>query len=174
MGVSLPELVDVSTNDCPELKYVFSPQEQQKQQQYFKSSYYKYHQPSNPIPLQKLHHPVYYTQPGVVLQPTVYQPNVIISAPYPYQQVQQVQPIQQVQQVQPIQQVQQVQPIQQVQHFQQVHQVQPIQSIQQVQQLPISLASSNSYPGQYTTTTANYHIQHTFSGNQFYYSVCFI
>ena len=86
MGVSLPELVDVSTNDCPELKYVFSPQEQQKQQQYFKSSYYKYHQPSNPIPLQKLHHPVYYTQPGVVLQPTVYQPNVIISAPYPYQQ----------------------------------------------------------------------------------------
>ena len=156
MGVSLPELVDVSTNDCPELKYVFSPQEQQKQQQYFKSSYYKYHQPSNPIPLQKLHHPVYYTQPGVVLQPTVYQPNVIISAPYPYQQVQQVQPIQQ------------------VQHFQQVHQVQPIQSIQQVQQLPISLASSNSYPGQYSTTTANYHIQHTFSGNQFYYSVCFI
>ena len=156
MGVSLPELVDVSTNDCPELKYVFSPQEQQKQQQYFKSSYYKYHQPSNPIPLQKLHHPVYYTQPGVVLQPTVYQPNVIISAPYPYQQVQQVQPIQQ------------------VQHFQQVHQVQPIQSIQQVQQLPISLASSNSYPGQYSTTTANYHIQHTFSGNQFYYCVCFI
>ena len=156
MGVSLPELVDVSTNDCPELKYVFSPQEQQKQQQYFKSSYYKYHQPSNPIPLQKLRHPVYYTQPGVVLQPTVYQPNVIISAPYPYQQVQQVQPIQQ------------------VQHFQQVHQVQPIQSIQQVQQLPISLASSNSYPGQYSTTTANYHIQHTFSGNQFYYSVCFI
>ena len=156
MGVSLPELVDVSTNDCPELKYVFSPQEQQKQQQYFKSSYYKYHQPSNPIPLQKLRHPVYYTQPGVVLQPTVYQPNVIISAPYPYQQVQQVQPIQQ------------------VQHFQQVHQVQPIQSIQQVQQLPISLASSNSYPGQYSTTTANYHIQHTFSGNQFYYCVCFI
>ena len=156
MGVSLPELVDVSTNDCPELKYVFSPQEQQKQQQYFKSSYYKYHQPSNPIPLQKLHHPVYYTQPGVVLQPTVYQPNVIISALYPYQQVQQVQPIQQ------------------VQHFQQVHQVQRIQSIQQVQQLPISLASSNSYPGQYSTTTANYHIQHTFSGNQFYYSVCFI
>ena len=156
MGVSLPELVDVSTNDCPELKYVFSPQEQQKQQQYFKSSYYKYHQPSNPIPLQKLRHPVYYTQPGVVLQPTVYQPNVIISAPYPYQQVQQVQPIQQ------------------VQHFQQVHQVQPIQSIQQVQQLPISLASSNSYPGQYSTTTANYHIQHTFSGNQFYYCVCLI
>ena len=156
MGVSLPELVDVSPNDCPELKYVFSPQEQQKQQQYFKSSYYKYHQPSNPIPLQKLRHPVYYTQPGVVLQPTVYQPNVIISAPYPYQQVQQVQPIQQ------------------VQHFQQVHQVQPIQSIQQVQQLPISLASSNSYPGQYSTTTANYHIQHTFSGNQFYYCVCLI
>lgn len=65
MGVSLPAITDISTNDCPFLKYVFSPKERNKCQQYYHSNSYKYYNThiTNPIPLCKAKpsQPVFYS-----------------------------------------------------------------------------------------------------------------
>lgn len=65
VGVSLPAIADVSNDDCPFLKYVFTPQEQQKRQRYYQSNTYKYYNAhaTKPIPLCKTKplQPVYYS-----------------------------------------------------------------------------------------------------------------
>lgn len=85
MGISLPDIVNVGTDACPILKYVFSSQEQQKRDRYYQSHGYRINAVATPIPLRKSA-PLCYPQNyrSVVVAPPIAPPQYNVSASHSY------------------------------------------------------------------------------------------